>query len=91
MSSEAINEDSIRKLVDVFYERVREDVVLGPVFESRLAGKWDVHLPRSMPFGIRCYLESATSKAMFLAYVWRHRASRRSTSFGGLRFSGGLQ
>ena len=50
MSSEAINELSIRKVVDVFYERVREDVVLGPVFESHLAGNWDAHMPRMYAF-----------------------------------------
>ncbi|WP_305825785.1 group III truncated hemoglobin [Massilia brevitalea] len=56
MSSEVITELSIRKVVDVFYERVRKDVVLGPVFESHLAGKWDTHLPRMYAFWTKALL-----------------------------------
>jgi hemoglobin len=30
-------------LVDKFYERVRVDPFLGPIFNKRLAGKWEMH------------------------------------------------
>ncbi|WP_323118771.1 group III truncated hemoglobin [Burkholderia alba] len=43
-------EDNIRELVDAFYERVRDDALLGPVFDSRLAGRWDEHLPKMVMF-----------------------------------------
>lgn len=33
-----------------FYGRVREDEVLAPIFESRLAGRWDPHLERMCDF-----------------------------------------
>ena len=56
MSSEAITELSIRKVVDVFYERVQRDVVLEPVFESQLAGKWATHLSRMYAFWTKVLL-----------------------------------
>ena len=33
----------VQLLVDKFYEKVREDQFLGPIFESRLHGKWEMH------------------------------------------------
>ncbi len=30
-------------LVDKFYDRVKEDPFLGPIFNKRLAGKWEMH------------------------------------------------
>jgi hemoglobin len=46
----AITEESIRLMVDTFYDRVRKDEVLGPVFDHALHGKWDEHLPRMVDF-----------------------------------------
>lgn len=43
-------EDNIRELVYAFYERVRADPLLGPVFDSKLAGRWDDHLPKMVTF-----------------------------------------
>jgi hemoglobin len=45
-----IAESQIRDLVFTFYDRVRDDDVLGPVFEARLAGRWDDHLERMCDF-----------------------------------------
>ncbi len=45
-----ITEAEIRDLVFAFYERVRDDPRLGPIFEERLAGKWDAHLERMCDF-----------------------------------------
>lgn len=36
--SDRITEDQIRDLIFTFYDRVRVDTMLGPVFEARLAG-----------------------------------------------------
>jgi len=33
----------IHFLVDKFYDRVQEDPFLGPIFNKRLAGKWEMH------------------------------------------------
>lgn len=50
MKFETITEDSIRVLVDTFYDGVRKDAVLGPVFEEALHGAWDTHMPRMYAF-----------------------------------------
>jgi hemoglobin len=41
---------NIRELVNTFYERVRADALLGPVFERALHGRWDDHLPKMSLF-----------------------------------------
>ena len=38
------NRSDIIKMVDTFYEKVRSDVVLGPVFMARIPGDWGPHL-----------------------------------------------
>jgi hemoglobin len=43
-------EDNVRELVYAFYDRVRADPLLGPVFEQTLAGAWDEHLPKMCTF-----------------------------------------
>lgn len=43
-------EDNIRELVYAFYDRVRADPLLGPVFDAVLEGRWDTHLPKMCTF-----------------------------------------
>lgn len=43
-------EENIRELVYAFYDRVRDDAMLGPVFDGVLAGRWDEHLPKMCRF-----------------------------------------
>ncbi len=41
----AVTEASIGQLIDIFYDRIRRDPVLGPVFEAAIApDKWTAHL-----------------------------------------------
>jgi truncated hemoglobin YjbI len=56
MSSPAITESSIVQLVDTFYARVRDDAVLSPVFETKLAGRWHEHMPRMYAFWTKVLL-----------------------------------
>lgn len=58
MTLSSITETSIRKMVDTFYARVREDAVLSPIFENRLAGKWDEHMPRMYAFWTKVLLDT---------------------------------
>ena len=44
-----IDEAMITCLVHRFYERIREDAVLGPIFSARIAA-WDLHLARMCTF-----------------------------------------
>lgn len=47
----AIDEDSIKVLVHRFYERVRADADLGPVFEGAISeAGWPIHLSRMCAF-----------------------------------------
>ena len=54
----AITPSTIVQLVDTFYARVREDAVLGPVFEARLAGHWQEHMPRMYAFWTKVLLDT---------------------------------
>lgn len=42
--------DDCGTLVQAFYRTARADALLGPVFESRIAGRWDEHLERMTRF-----------------------------------------
>jgi hemoglobin len=44
-----VDEALIGRVVHAFYARVREDVVLGPIFEARVAD-WEPHLQRMCAF-----------------------------------------
>lgn len=44
-----IDEDMIRTLVHTFYDRIRADTVLGPIFAARIAD-WEPHLERMCAF-----------------------------------------
>jgi hemoglobin len=45
-----LSEALVTDLVHLFYARIREDEVLGPLFEERLEGRWDEHLARMVEF-----------------------------------------
>lgn len=45
-----IDERAIRAMVDHFYTQVREDPLLGPVFEARVSGRWPAHLDKMVDF-----------------------------------------
>lgn len=53
-------EDTIRELVYAFYDRVRDDALLGPIFDNALAGRWDDHLPKMVRFWTSLVLGSKT-------------------------------
>ena len=42
--------DQIIKLVDLFYGKVKEDALIGPIFEDRIKGHWDKHLQKMYTF-----------------------------------------
>ena len=49
MAETGLDEDILRNLVHRFYDRVRADAVLGPVFADRIAD-WAPHLERMVDF-----------------------------------------
>ena len=45
-----IDETDVRQLVDKFYEKVRQDDLLAPVFEPVIGDEWEHHLGRMTDF-----------------------------------------
>ena len=43
-------EEQIKTVVHNFYERVRQDGLLGPVFERAIGDDWDIHLRKMCDF-----------------------------------------
>ncbi|MCK6441719.1 group III truncated hemoglobin [Elstera cyanobacteriorum] len=50
MRASQITETSIEAMVYGFYDKVRADAELGPVFNRALNGKWEQHLPKMVAF-----------------------------------------
>ena len=54
-----INEAYISTLVGIFYQRIRKDEVLGPIFNEAITD-WDAHLPRMKNFWCAVALNTGT-------------------------------
>lgn len=58
-SMDGVGEEHIHRLVHLFYDRVRADGVLGPVFDARIAPeRWPVHLAKMCDFWSAVLLKS---------------------------------
>lgn len=57
---EIIELGDIKLLVDTFYEKVKEDELLGPVFKLKIPGSWDKHLEIMYSFWQTLLLEERT-------------------------------
>ena len=49
-TKEIISLDDIKKLVDTFYEKVRKDELIGPIFNERIQDRWPHHLKKMYNF-----------------------------------------
>lgn len=49
-TKEIISLDDIKKLVDTFYEKVRKDELIGPIFNERIQDRWPHHLEKMYAF-----------------------------------------
>jgi hemoglobin len=49
-ANDIINLEDIKKLVDGFYGKVRNDALLSPVFNERIGDKWPQHLEKMYAF-----------------------------------------
>lgn len=45
-----IDDAYISVLVDTFYERIRDNPLIGPIFENAIGDNWDAHLARMKDF-----------------------------------------
>ncbi|GAB4393143.1 MAG: group III truncated hemoglobin [Kiloniellaceae bacterium] len=57
-----ITEEMVRDLVHAFYDRIRVDTTLGPIFERVIAGRWDTHLSKMCDFWSSVMLVSGRYK-----------------------------
>ena len=60
--SAEITEESIRRLVDAFYLKVRADAALGPIFATAIPGDWQPHLEKMVAFWSSVMLTSGRYK-----------------------------
>jgi hemoglobin len=58
----SVSEEQIATLVDTFYTRVRQDDVLGPVFERVIGNEWGPHLEKMRAFWSSLVLASGRYK-----------------------------
>lgn len=58
----SLNEQSIASLVDRFYAKVREDALLGPVFNGAIGDHWPQHLATLTDFWTSVLLASGRYK-----------------------------
>ncbi|WP_423141798.1 group III truncated hemoglobin [Parablastomonas sp. CN1-191] len=71
MTPTPITEDDIARLVPLFYERVRADPVLGPIFEAAIED-WDHHLRKLEAFWSSVMLTSGRYKGQPMVAHLRH-------------------
>ncbi len=57
-----VSEEQIAALVDTFYARVRQDELLGPVFERVVGDAWEPHLEKMCAFWSSLVLASGRYK-----------------------------
>lgn len=52
--------EQVKKLVDVFYGKIRNDALLSPIFENAIGEHWDAHLDKMYKFWQTVLLEEHT-------------------------------
>jgi hemoglobin len=62
MKTDISNIEDIRKLVDVFYEKVQSDVTIGPIFDKVIENRWPEHLDKMYRFWQTVLLTEHTYK-----------------------------
>ncbi|MEE9363304.1 MAG: group III truncated hemoglobin [Cellulophaga sp.] len=60
MAKEIENIEDIKFLVDTFYGKIREDALLGDIFNTVIKDKWAVHLEKMYSFWQTLLLEEHT-------------------------------
>lgn len=73
MTELAMDDEGLRKLVDVFYARVRADAELGPIFNDAI-DDWPEHLEKLAAFWSSVMLTSGRYKGQPLPAHLKHRA-----------------
>lgn len=80
MSDAAITEEQIARLVPTFYDRVRRDEVLGPIFDGAIED-WPHHLERLQAFWSSVMLTSGRYKGQPMVAHVRHAGHMTPQNF----------
>lgn len=65
-----LNLEDIKVLVDSFYRKIQNDVLLGPIFNNQIKDRWPEHLEKMYRFWQTILLEEPTySGSPFLAHL----------------------
>lgn len=68
--TDVLNLDDVKKLVDNFYEKARENELLAPVFDAIIKDNWEAHLEKMYRFWQTILLETPTySGSPFLKHA----------------------
>jgi hemoglobin len=59
-TTDILNLDDITKLVDAFYDKVRKDELLSPIFNERIEDCWPEHLKKMYAFWQTVLLDERT-------------------------------
>lgn len=80
MMAVEITEDDIARLVPVFYDRIRRDEVLGPIFNGAIQD-WPHHLEKLKAFWSSVMLSSGRYKGQPMAAHIRHESDMKPETF----------
>jgi hemoglobin len=80
MSEQGITEETLKTLVDAFYARVRQDPLIGPVFNGAI-DDWPEHLDKLQAFWSSVMLTSGRYKGRPLPAHIKHGDSISAASF----------
>lgn len=69
-----IDEENLRRLVDIFYERVRADALIGPLFNGAIHD-WPGHLEKLAAFWSSVMLTSGRYKGQPVPAHLKHQAA----------------
>ena len=59
-AKEIVSPEDIKTLVDTFYEKVRKDELIGPIFNDRIMDRWPYHVQKMYTFWQTVLLEEHT-------------------------------
>jgi len=78
MAREITSREDIQLMVNEFYGKVKEDELLGPIFENVVKGNWDAHLEKmygfweTIVFNVKKYSGSPFHKHLPLPIEGKH-------------------
>ena len=80
VSHPEFDEAQLEALIPIFYQRVRDDALIGPVFDGGIAD-WDLHLDKLIAFWSSVMLTSGRYKGSPMAAHLKHRGEITAEMF----------